>query len=217
MSTVSGSTLTERLDWRYATKKFDPSKKIEAAEWAVLEQALVKSPSSYGLQPWKFLVVENAELRAELRKVSWNQTQITDASHLVVLCARTNLNAADVEAHVARIAQLRQVPLESLDGYRKVMMGFLESSKPGFDINQWSARQVYIALGFLLSAAALVGIDACPMEGFDAAAYNKLLGLDQQGYSATVVCTLGYRAADDTYANARKVRFEQERVLEHIR
>lgn len=211
MQTMPSDALLQNLSWRYAVKKFDPTRKIPARDWAALEQSLVLSPSSYGLQPWHFVVVTNPKIRATLKGVSWNQTQITDASHLVVLCRRTTMVRADVDRYVARIAAVRGVPAASLEPYRGMMLGSVE--KPGADHSAWNARQVYIALGFFLSAAAVLGIDACPMEGFDAAQYDQILGLTARGFAATVVATAGYRAADDAYAALKKVRFPDSEVI----
>jgi len=214
MQTMPPDALLENLSWRYAVKKFDPARKIPAREWAALERSLVLSPSSYGLQPWHFVVVTDPEVRATLKAASWNQTQITDASHLVVLCRRTTMVRADVDRYVTRIAEVRGVPAASLEPYRGMMLGSVE--KPGADHSTWNAKQVYIALGFFLTAAAALGIDACPMEGFDAAQYDQILGLTQRGYAATVVATAGYRASDDAYATQKKVRFLDSEVISRI-
>lgn len=212
MQTVKPDVIIERLQWRYATKKFDPAKKIPADQWAALEQAAMLAPSSYGLQPWRFVVVTDPALRARLREVSWNQPQITDASHLVVICRRTDMTAADVDRYLGRIEQVRRVSGDSLKGFREMMLGSIEP-KPVADREVWNSRQVYIALGFFLSAAAMMGIDACPMEGFDPAKYDEILGLRPLGLGAQVLATAGYRAADDPIAAMAKVRFESGEVI----
>ncbi|MDZ4829760.1 MAG: NAD(P)H-dependent oxidoreductase [Phycisphaerae bacterium] len=205
--------IVAHLSTRYATKKFDPTRSIPSEHWAALEQSLVLSPSSFGLQPWKFVVVKDKSTRERLKAASWNQSQITDASHLVVLCRRSPVTATDIGRLMERTTTVRGTPSESLAGYRDLIEGFI--SQPGFDSDNWSARQVYLALGFFLAAAAHLGIDACPMEGFDPAAYDEILGLPASGYRATVVVTVGYRAADDGYAHAKKVRFPREDVVEY--
>lgn len=172
------STLEHALDWRYATKRFDPSRKISAQDWDTLKQSLLKSPSSYGLQPWKFLVVETPALREKLRPASWGQSQITDASHLVVLLARDSVKEADVDNYLRRIIQVRGVTLESLQGYRDMMVNNLVKGLPPERALAWTQKQAYIAMGFLLETAALLHIDATPMEGFDPNAYDKLLDLE---------------------------------------
>ena len=216
MNKVDGAGILHNLQWRYATKKFDSKRKISPADWEILEQALVLSPSSFGLQPWKFFVVDDPKKRASLQADSWGQSQIVDASHLVVFAIKKNLGRADVERHIGRIAAVRSVPKDGLKDYQNMMVGFLENPAPGFEVNAWAARQVYIALGNLLTTAALMGIDACPMEGFLSPKYDEVLGLSSQGYAATVLCTLGYRAADDSYAGLAKVRYDRSEVIQHI-
>ncbi len=210
---VKTDELIRQLQWRYATKKFDAARKISKDDWATLEQTLVLAPSSYGLQPWRFYVIENPKVREKLKSASWNQTQITDASHLVVFAIKKDLAAADVERFVQRIADVRKVPSSALDGYKNTMLGSLTTPRPGFDVNAWSARQAYIALGVFLTSAAVLNIDACPMEGFDPAQYDEILGLKKDGYSAVVVATAGYRAADAAQA---KARFDEKHVLQRV-
>ena len=204
-----------QLHWRYATKVFDSSKKIPEALVTELLESVRLAPSSYGLQPWKFVVVDNPKIRAELRPHSWNQSQITDASHLVVLCAKKEMTAEDINAFIGDIAKVRKVDVASLSGYRDMMLGSLPSMQ-GEAGKAWMAKQVYIALGFLLSAAAVAEVDACPMEGFDKDAYNKLLKLPEQGYEAQVVCTLGYRSSSDHYAALPKVRLAASSAVSRI-
>lgn len=206
-------TILARLSWRYAVKKFDPARRIAPETWALLERALVLSPSSFGLQPWHFVVITDAALRATLQASSWNQPQITDASHLVVFARRTEMTPADIERHVARTAQVRGVDPAALAGFRASMMGWLEKPAPGFDAGAWAARQTYIALGFFLATAAMLGVDACPMEGIDPPAYDRLLGLRERGYTTLCVAAAGYRAADDPCAAQPKVRFPLEQVI----
>jgi nitroreductase len=211
MKPVNNETIVRQLNWRYATKKFDPARKIQAPDWKTLEHALVLSPSSYGLQPWKFFVVTNSEVRTKLRAAAWNQAQITDASHLVVLAVRKGFNAADVQRYVERVADVRNVALESLEGFKSMMLGSV--NRPAEQVATWTSRQVYIALGNFLAAAAMLGIDACPMEGFDAAQFDEILGLAKQGYTAVVLAAAGYRAEDDPSAKLPKVRFSPEEVI----
>jgi nitroreductase len=214
--TISPVELLEKLNWRYATKKFDPTKKIPSDIWKTLEKALILSPSSFGLQPWKFFVVSDTALRKKLQAASWNQPQIVDASHLVVFAHKKGLNASDVDHFVQSLSDVRKVPLASLDGYKQMMVGFVNKAGSGFDINAWAARQVYIALGTFLTSAALLGIDACPMEGLDPDQYDQILGMTKQGYHTLCVATVGYRAADDQAASLTKVRFDQNDVVVHI-
>ncbi len=214
-TTVSKSeSVLEQLQWRYATKKFDPNKKIPNDVWKTLEQSLVLSPSSFGLQPWKFFVICNPQIRRELLAHSWGQAQVVDASHLVVFAIKKDLNAADVDRYIERMAEVQQVPVENLQKFAGVVKGFME--KPLADINEWSTRQIYIALGQFMTTAAILNIDTCPMEGFVPDKYDEVLGLPAQGYKAVVLCPAGYRADDDNSAGRPKVRFKTEDVVQYI-
>lgn len=203
------------LRWRYATKAFDPARRIDPATWAALEQAAVLAPSSYGLQPWNFVVVTDPDVRKKLHPVSYNQSQILDASHLVVFAAKNPPTPADVERHVARSAAVRGVPAESLDPVRQKMLGALSRMSTA-DAHAWAARQCYIALGVFLSAAAHLGVDACPMEGFQPEKYDEILGLPAKGLKAVVIATAGYRSPADKYADTAKARFPVEEVVIRI-
>jgi nitroreductase len=199
---LTPEALLERLRWRYATKRFDPARTIPEATWSALEEALRLAPSSFGFQPWRFVVVRDKALRETLRAVSWNQPQITEASHLVVFAGRRGLGAADVERLVAATARERGVTRESLAGFERSLLRHAQSG-----------RDLDIALGFFLEAAAMLGIDACPMEGIEPAKYDEILGLVEQGYGALCVATAGYRSTDDAYAAAKKVRFPKDEVI----
>jgi nitroreductase len=215
MKTIEGSEVIEALQWRYATKQFDTSRKIPADQWARLEQALVLSPSSAGLQPWAFVVVENPAVREELKGASYGQAQITDASHLVVFAAKTDYTQADIDAYFDRIAAVRNAPAEALAPFRGMVEGSVLSREPA-DKAAWLARQPYIALGMFLTTAALMGIDACPMEGFSPPDYDRILGLTEKGLTAVAVATVGYRSSEDKYAELPKVRFPAEQVILHV-
>jgi nitroreductase len=216
MQPISPEVLLEQLQWRYATKRFDPARKISDEDWRVLAEALVLTPSSFGLQPWKFWVVTNPEVKAQLLPLSYKQVQVVEASHVVVLAARQNLSEEDVDRYLQRISEIRGVAVEDLAGFRKTMVRALIPPPPGFDINDWAAKQVYIALGNFMTAAAVMGIDTCPMEGIIPAKYDELLGIREQGYATVVACVAGYRAADDKYANTPKVRFATSDVIVEV-
>lgn len=215
MKPIPESTLIDALNWRYAVKVFDASRKIPDTTWRALEDSLLLSPSSFGLQPWKFIVVKDPALRAKLREHSWNQPQIVDASHLVVFARRTTQTSADIQRHIDRIAQVRGVPVSSLDAYKGMMLGFIEKPSPGFDAGVWASRQAYLAMGVFLTAAATLGIDACPMEGIIAPKYDELLGLGGTGYTTQVVATAGYRSEKDDLARAPKVRFDRSEIIQY--
>jgi nitroreductase len=216
MSTLNTQQLLTQLNWRYATKQFDPKRKISAQDLATLEQALVLSPSSGGLQPWKFFVISDPELRAKLRPASYGQPQITDASQLVVFTARTDFTEADVDAHIKNAAAIQGIPVEALAPYRGMLVGGIVQSQDAPARQAWARNQAYIALGVLLASAAVLGIDACPMEGFDRAKYDEILGLKAQGYTSAVIATIGYRATTDKNAGAPKVRFPKQQVLVEV-
>lgn len=214
MSTLTKDLLLTQLRWRYATKQFDPAKKIPAETWAALEEALVLTPSSYGLQPWKFLVITDPATREKLKAVSWNQPQITDASHLVVFAIFKENTPEHTDAYIRSISAARNLPVDQppLDGFRDMINATIKA-QPNLP---WNKNQVYIALGNFLTAAALLGVDACPMEGFDAAKYDEILGLREKNLTSAVVATVGYRAETDAYASLPKVRFPKNTIVEYV-
>ena len=215
-SSVSNDFLLQQLHWRYATKKFDPSRKIAEAEWKTLEQALVLTPSAYGVQPWKFLVIENPDLRRALVPATKNQPQVVDASHYVVFAIKAGLSVADIDAHVARIIALRGVAPESTAGFRQVMVGRLVEGMTREQVDDWAKRQIYLALGNFLTCAALMGIDTCPIEGCDPIKYDEILGLPARGLATAVACAAGFRSSEDPNATLAKVRFDAAYVIEHL-
>ena len=211
---ISAEQLLNQLNWRYATKQFDPTRKLTDATWKTLEAALILSPSSFGLQPWRFYVVTDQAMKTKLREFSWNQPQVTDCSHQVAFAVHPKITAADVDEYVDSILATRHMPREAIEGYRQVMIGFV--SNPKIDMKQWATKQAYIALGQLMASAALLGVDACPMEGISAPDYDKLLGIANDGYETTVACAVGYRSPGDKYATAAKVRYPASKVVKHI-
>lgn len=216
MKTLAPSELLAALNWRYATKKFDPVKKIPAETWSALEQALVLSPSSFGIQPWKFLIVTNPAVREKLVPVSWGQTQPKDASHFVVFAVRKDLPEAHIDRYVARTAELRGSTPDALAPFKKMMMGSLEGARAKGFLDTWQTHQVYIALGQFMASAAVLGVDTCPMEGLEPAKYDEILGLAGTGFATVVACAAGYRAGDDKYATLPKVRFPAAEVIQHV-
>lgn len=212
--TTTPDKLLAALRWRYATKRFDPARKIPAATWDAIEESLVLTPSSFGLQPWKFIVIQDPLIRANLAPESWRQPQVTEASHYVVLTARNDLDATDIEAWMARLAEIQGGTLESVAPLRGVIEGFAQAMSHE-ERHAWNIRQTYIALGQLMASAAVLGIDACPMEGISTAGYDQVLGLATTGYATVVGCALGYRAADDRNATLPKARFDRSRVIVH--
>jgi nitroreductase len=213
---ITTADLLEHLEWRYATKQFAPSKTIAPEVWTALEDALVLTPSSYGLQPWKFLIITSPHLREQLKPFSWDQSQVTDCSHYVVFTIKKNLTAEDVDRFIARTADLRKSTVDALAGYRNTIVSDLVDGARSFSVNQWSTRQVYIALGNFMTSAALLGVDTCPMEGIEPVKYDSLLGLSEKGYTTVVACAAGYRSEADKYASLAKVRFLKSEVLENL-
>jgi nitroreductase len=210
------NSIQEAFNWRYATKRFDPSKKIPSADWKVLEGALQMAPSSFGLQPWRFIVITNPELRAKLQPHSWNQPQITEASHLIVLAAKTSVDTPYIDSFLNQLCAERGVPAENLAGYRQLIIDFTSSLTKVDGIEAWATHQLYIALGSLLLTAALLKVDACPLEGIDPNQYNAILNLPAQGYSAKVACALGYRSGSDAAAASKKIRFPTSQIFSYI-
>lgn len=214
MSPITTEHLLRHLNWRYATKSFDPNRTIPEGTWDGLEEALVLTPSSFGLQPWRFLVLQDRALRERLVAHSWGQRQVADASTLVVFCIRVNLGEAEIDAYIERIREVRGTPLAKLEGFRKMMMGSLVQGGLRPMINEWATRQVYIALGNFMTAAALVGVDTCPLEGFDSAAFDEILELPGRGLASVVCCAAGYRLPEDRHGSLPKVRFRRADVIE---
>ena len=214
MSPVAPDTLINALNWRYATKIFDPARKVSAGDLKILEQSLVLTPSSFGLQPYRFLMVTDPQVRASLREVSWGQSQVTDASHLVVFLARKALTEVDVDHYLARIAEVRGDQGDHLAGYRAMMVNTLVTGPRAATVPEWAARQAYIALGQFMASAAMLGLDTCPMEGLDADKYDEILKLTGTPFRTVVACPVGYRAEGDKYASLAKVRFPLDELIE---
>ena len=199
------STFLENQNWRYATKKFDATKKITDADLAFLKEAIRLSTSSYGLQPYRVFIVENPELRAKLVAASYGQAQVADASHLLVFANELNFGEAGIDQLATTICKTRELPLEAIQGYVDYMKGNI-TGLPEDVRNIWTAKQTYLALGNLLNAAAELHIDVTPMEGFVPEQYNEILGLDKLGLHASLVATVGYRHEDDDTQHYAKVR-----------
>jgi len=208
-------TPTDIMAWRYATKRFDTEKKVSKEDLHEILNAARLAPSSVGLQPWKFVVVEDTALREKLEEASWNQKQITESSYVIVLCRR-EVNEELVDHHLKNTATTRNKAVEDLEGYKKMMMGIVTGKSPE-DLQVWADKQIYIALGMMMESAAMLRIDSCPMEGFDPKAYDEILGLKEKGLASVVLCPIGYRNAElDHHATDEKVRFPMEEVVVHM-
>ena len=213
---MNAQELIKTLEWRYATKIFNPNRRIPEADWNALLESLHLSPSSLGLQMWKFIDVREPSVRAELPSVSWDQPQVTDSFHLVVFCARRDFSTEDVQRYLERIVEVRGVTMESLNLYRDRIVELAGSKSPDV-LKAWLERQVYIALGFMMSCAANLRIDTCALEGMDPAAYDRILKLEDSPYYTLCALALGYRDEEaDKYARLAKVRFDRGDVIQVI-
>ena len=210
------SSIIEALNWRYATKQFDATKKLTQEQIDTLTEAIRLSASSYGLQPWKFITVTNPAIRQKLREAAWNQSQITDASHVIVFAIRKDINEALVDEFIASVAKTRGLKVEDLKGYSDMIKGSIQG-KSADALKDWATRQVYIALGTLLTAAAIEKIDVCPMEGFDSKKFDEILGLEKLGLESRVVGAIGFRSAGDTTAAYKKARYSKEEVFIEVK
>ncbi|MGB5228272.1 MAG: NAD(P)H-dependent oxidoreductase [Eudoraea sp.] len=205
----------ESLNWRYATKKFDNQKQISEEDLNALLEAIRLSPSSYGLQPYHIFIIKDIKLRGKLKAASWGQSQITDASHLIVFANTTNFDKDLIDNYLTNVSDTREIELSNLQPYGDFMKSKL-IDLPDNIKETWSARQTYLALGNLLSAAASLKIDACPMEGFEPETYNELLGLKDKGLNTSVVAAIGYRSEEDDTQHYKKVRQPKELLFTHI-
>ncbi|MAB48076.1 MAG: NAD(P)H-dependent oxidoreductase [Flavobacteriaceae bacterium] len=204
--------IIENLKWRYATKKFDTSKTISNEDFETLKKAMQLTASSYGLQPYKILNIEDKEIREKLRAASWNQSQIEDASHMIVLANMTDFGDELVDDYFENVIDTRNVTKEDVTDYAntiKSTIGQLSQEQKAV----WTAKQAYIVVGNLLSAAAQLKIDACPMEGFQSEEYNKILDLNSKNLNAAVVVTLGYRSEEDDTQHYEKVRKPENQLF----
>jgi nitroreductase len=216
MSHTNPQQLLTALNWRYATKVFDATKKISPELWSALEQSLVLTPTSYGMQPYQFVIVQDAAKRAALLPNSWGQKQVVDCSHYVVFTARTEMKDADVAKLIQRTSEVRRIPSEKLGFYRDMILKDVVNGPRGKTAHEWAARQCYIALGNAMTCAAVLGVDTCPMEGIEPLEYDSILGLDGSGYKTVMACAFGYRSVDDKYAGLAKVRYETKDLVRVI-
>ena len=195
----------KQLQWRYATKKFNDSKTLSTVKLNIIKQAFNLTATSFGLQTIKLVVIENKETRARLVEPSYNQKQVLDASHLLVICIQNDIIQEDVTSYYNNIKDIRNTPDKILNPYREDLIKSMES-KSIKERQQWSTNQAYIALGNLMTVCALEGIDSCPMEGFVPDIYDSILGLDKKGLKSVLLLPIGYRADDDMFSEFKKVR-----------
>jgi nitroreductase len=201
--------------WRYATKKFDSSKKITSEDLAILKEAIQLSTSSYGLQPYKIIIVENPAIRAKIQPVAWGQSQIVDASHLLVFANMLNFGDDGIDAYLKNIIETRGIDVDSVKGYGDFMKMKI-NELPVDTRNNWTSKQTYLALANLINAAAELKIDVTPMEGFEPEAVNEILGLQKMGLNAALIATIGYRSEEDATQHYAKVRKSVEELFINI-
>lgn len=208
-------SITKALAWRFAVRTFDTTKTIAKEDLTTILESGRLAPSSFGIEPWKFIVVENKDVRAQLRTAGYNQPKITDAAVLIVIARRTDMRAHIMDELVARTAKTQDVTTESLSGFKKMLDGAV-AGKDDAELDAWARAQTYIPLGTMIAAASLLNIDSGPMEGFDPVKVGEILGLDAKNLNATTMLALGYRG-DDAGAARPKVRRDFESVVEFIK
>lgn len=209
------SNTLEIRKWRYATKKFDATKKVSDKDLETLLEATRLSASSYGLQPYHIYVISDPEIREQLKPASWGQSQITDASHIIVFANSTDFDENLVDDYLDNVSKTRNIPQEGLKGYGDFMKSKL-LDLPMQTKGTWTTKQVYLAFGNAMQAAAELKIDTCPMEGFEPEVYNRLLGLNKKNQNAAVVLAIGYRSEEDETQHYAKVRKSTEELFTHI-
>lgn len=209
-------SLIDTLNWRYACKKFDPDKKVSEENITFLKEAIRLSASSFGLQLYKVLIIEDPEMKAILQPASWDQPKVAECSHLFVFCNYTVLTNKMIEEYAELRAKTQKLPMSEVQKYIDYMYGKVRTYSSSF-FDNWSSKQTYIALANLLTACGERKVDACPIEGFEKTAYNEILGLPGQNLSASVVAAVGYRAEDETNQYNPKVRRPAEQLFEYIK
>ena len=206
------SNFITNANWRYATKKFDATKKISKQDLETLKEAIRLSASSFGLQPYRVLIIENPELRARLQPAAWGQSQIVDASQLIVFANINNFGETEIDASIANTTETRGLPTDALKGYGDFMKSKIVVL-PEDVRNTWASKQTYLALGNLMNAASELRIDVTPMEGFEPTQVNEILGLGKLGLNATLLATIGYRHEEDATQHYAKVRKSNEELF----
>lgn len=199
--------LNDSLKWRYATKKFDPNKKVSQENIDYIKESIQLAASSFGLQLYKVLIIEDNEIREKLKPASWNQSQVTDCSHLIVFCTYTDISPEYVDNYLKGKAETQGLEYEQIKPYGDYMKGFLEKM-PQSEIKHWTAKQTYIALGNALAACGELQVDGCPLEGFEPDKYDEILGLKEKGLRSVVAHAVGYRHEEDTNQHLKKHRIK---------
>jgi len=202
----------ERLKWRYATKKFDASKRLSEEKLSILKESFNLTATSYGLQPLKMVILSNPDLKKLLVPITMDQAQVENASHVLVICTETKIDSDYIKDHFNLVVKIRSTPREILSSFEEYLVSSF-SDKQSDELNIWSTNQAYLALGNLLTVCAIEKIDACPIEGFDPGKYDELLQLNEKGLQSVIVLAVGYRAEDDMFSGFDKVRRGVDEVI----
>ncbi len=216
MAKEQDAFILSQLNWRYATKRFDPGRKISDPDWEVLEETLRLSPSSYGLQPWKFWIVRSPDLRKKLTPASWGQVQIETCSHLVVVSGLRAMSADYVRHYFQLVTEARGLQEDALQAFEDRIVNTFVKGPMAAEVPAWAAKQTYLAMGTFMMVAAMLGIDTCPIEGISTEQYDHILGLSETDYQTVAVLAAGYRASDDVAQTERKVRFPRHEVIAYL-
>lgn len=211
---VKSEQIIDALSWRYAVKKFDTEQKLKAADIALIERALFYTPTSMGLQLMHFIVVTNSEVKKRMLAVAYNQNQVVDASHVIVLCRKKEIVEKDIDNFITQVVERRNLEVNKLVSYESMLKSVLKLSKE--QQVAWMNNQVYLALGNLLTTCAIARIDACPMEGFDNNLMDELLDLGNKNLASVVIVPVGYRSESDNYSTLKKVRRKRIELISNI-
>lgn len=203
--------IIDKLKWRYATKRFDPTKKLSKEKLDILKETFKLTATSFGLQPIKMVVVSNQAIKEQLMPLTFNQAQIRDASHVLVLCIEKEIDADFIVEHFKRVEETRNTPRKILEPFEENLVNSF-AEKQSKEIRQWMINQLYLTLGALLTVCAIEKIDSCPMEGFEPEKYNELLGLSELGLESVIVLPVGYRDESDFFISLKKVRREVDEL-----
>jgi nitroreductase len=207
--------IVEDLNWRYAVKQYDADKKLTTEQLDIIKESLRLTPSAYGIQPLKFIFVSSPALREEIKEIAFNQGQVVDASHLLIICSYKSIDESYLDNHVDLVTGIRNTPPERAAGFSE----FLKKNilkMPDSTVEPWNVHQAYIALGQLLHTCASIRVDATPMEGFNAKKLDELLGLEEQNLKSVLLCPIGFRSTEDSYQHLTKVRKTSEQLFETI-
>jgi nitroreductase len=209
-------SIINNLKWRYATKKFDSSKKIQADKLEILKEAVNLAPTSYGLQPFKVLIIENQKIREQLKEAAWGQSQLTDASHIFLFCNFTEMGPEKIDNYLKLRSEINNTDVADTKPYGDMMKGQMAVLSSD-QITAWTAKQAYIALGTLIAAASELQIDSCPMEGFDKGKFDEILGLKNKGITSAMIAAVGYRSEYDDTQHFKKTRKPIDEIFEIIK